>query len=197
MDYQEKVFAVVDYVLSGHNITETAKYFNCGRPYIISLLDEVRIKEGQFYNFELASKIENTLQELTIAARKMAGQKGRPPLSLTKEEVINCIFDIIFKGATTRSLGASHNCSAVTIFQSIKRTISSSFINIIGDVRKIGAKNSRNPMFPYMVYEWLFSKETIARLCDPEDIEIISILYELAVSSYGFKRRDCEEAWTR
>lgn len=197
MDYQEKVASAIDYVLSGHNITETAKHFNCGRPYIISLLDEVRIKEGKFYNPELATKIENTLQELTAQVRKMAGQKGRPPLSLTKEEVINCIFDIIFKGESTRSLGASHNCSAVTISKSIKRTVSQDFISIIGDIRKIGAKNSRNPMFPYMVYEWLFSKETVDRLSDPEDIEILSIIYELAVSSYDFERRDCEEAWTR
>lgn len=197
MTKKEEVMDIVAYILEGHSITEAAANFDTSRKTINKLLDKVRIKEGEFYSRYLAKLIEESLAISTSQIRTLAGQKSRREEVLSEEEIIASIFDIIFENKTTRDLGLKYNCSHTTISKGIKKLNCAKISEIIGDARKIQAKYHGKPMYQYMIFRWLFSPNIISTIQDEKTINILSQIYELAITSYQFKRRDCEELWTR
>lgn len=198
MAKKEEVMDIVAYILEGHNITEAAEHFNTSRKTINKLLDKVRIKEGEFYSRYLAKLIEESLAISTSQIRTLAGQKSRREEVLSEEEIIASIFDIIFENKTTRDLGLKYNCSHTTISNGIKKLNCAKISEIIGDARKIQAKyHGNSTAWQYMIFRWLFSPNMISTIQDEKTINILSQIYELAITSYQFKRRDCEELWTR
>ena len=64
------VMTIASYILSGHNITETALYFNKSRKAIYNYLDVIMNQDSNFYNKSLAEKITLTLEKLKLEARK-------------------------------------------------------------------------------------------------------------------------------
>lgn len=197
MKHKEDVMNVVAYVLDGHNVTETAEYFGVNRALIISLLDEVRIKEGRFYDENLGSLIEETLMILTTNARSLAGIKSKRELVLSEDEVIDCIFEIIFEGATTRELGIKYNCSHTSVSVAIKRLDCPIVVRIVGLARQLRRKFGGNKMYAYMVFKSIFSSDILKNVNDTKAFDILSQIYELAITTYQFKRRNCEDLWTR
>lgn len=197
MTKKEEVMNVVSYVLDGHNITETAVNFNVSRDYINKLLDEVRISSGKFYDEALGKVIEQTLVTLTLQARSLAGQKGKREAVLSYEEVIACLFEIIFEGATTRELGAKYDCSHTSISNAIKMLNSSVVVQIVGISRQLKRNFGGHKMYPYMVFRSVFSSDVLKDINDSKTFDILSQIYELALATYQFKRRNCEELWTR
>lgn len=197
MTEQEKVMQIVAYVLDGHNVSETAQYFKVGRPKIISMLDEVRIKEGKFYSRYLSELIERSLLNTISEDRTEAGQISRREEVLSEEEAIGSIFDIIFEGATTRELGVKYNCSHTSIVNAIKKLNCPKINEIIGEARQLKIKYRNNPMYHYLIFKWLFNSDVVSTISDSKTIAILSQIYELAIDNYQFKRRGSEELWKR
>lgn len=196
LDY-DTVMQVVHYVLDGHNVTETSQYFGVSRGTIDSILNLVRLEGQKYYQAELAKQIETTLEQLVSNARKEAGSKSHRPEILSEEDVIDVIYCIIFLGYNTRVLGKKYHCSNMTISNAIKRLDNPKIQEIIGDARILYSKYKTNPMYSYIAFRRVFNSDKLSTIQDEETLFILRSLYERAIEEFGYKRRDCEQVWTR
>lgn len=190
------VASVVAYILNGHNIKDAVNHFKVSKTVITEVLDTVRIKDNSFYSESIGTRIEETLKELTIIARKEAGRKGKSKEVLTSENIIDCIYNIIFHGFTTRMLAEKYFCSNMTISNAIKKLNKPEINHIIGEARQLYSKNKTNPTYSQMIFEWLYGYQ-ILKIEDAETLAILKIIYEQALMEFCFERKDYEIAWKR
>ncbi len=115
------VMTIASYILSGHNITETALYFNKSRKAIYNYLDVIMNQDSNFYNKSLAEKITLTLEKLKLEARKSAGAKSKRRQVLSDADVYQIINQILTNRMPLRTIAKQYNCSHTTVAKAIKR----------------------------------------------------------------------------
>ena len=85
------------------------------------MLDEVRKEDGLFYNEILAEKISLVLTKVLLEARAEAGRKHKGKFMISDEEAEEMLNQIIYGGASLRSLAKDRDCSHTTIANAISR----------------------------------------------------------------------------
>lgn len=175
MRSRESVMEVVDFVLAGNNITESATAFNCSRKTINNILDMVRNEDGPYYNEILKKRIYLTLEKLTLEARKRAGSKSRRNLVISDEEAWQMIEKIIYEGATLRDLAAEKGCSHTSVANAIARVSNDETLKAIEKARMcIPMTTSENEHYK----KALDILESLRESMNPDIYDEIKTLYE-------------------
>lgn len=118
---KEKILAVANFIISGHSIEEAMQEFQTSGRTINRMLDEVRKEDGLFYNEILAEKISLVLTKVLLEARAEAGRKHKGKFMISDEEAEEMLNQIIYGGASLRSLAKDRDCSHTTIANAISR----------------------------------------------------------------------------
>lgn len=193
----DTVMEVVQYVLENHNITDAAVHFQTSRNKIYSILDMVRIEGHPYYNEAIAKELEKSLLQSKLDARSKAGSISHRPRSLNDDDVISVIYSILFEGSNTRMLGEKYGCSCMTISNAIKNLKCPKMKEIIGDARAIYSRYRLNPLYPRIIFCWLFSPSTLSSIQDEKALDILYNLYEKSIAEFGFEMEGYGETWKR
>ncbi len=118
------VMDIVNYILDGHNITETANYFGVARKTIYNYLSIITDQNSKDYNEILTEKINLVLEKLKLEARKKAGEKSKRKQALSDADTYLIIEQILTNKLPLRMLAKMYNCSHTTIANAIKRVAS-------------------------------------------------------------------------
>ena len=123
------VMSVANYILEGHNITDTAEHFGKSRKYIYNALNLIT-------DNLLKEKIALTLEKLKLQARKKAGETSKRKEVLTDKEVIEIINQILTNNLPLRTLAKMYNCSHTTIANTVKRVADDKTLKEIQEIYK-------------------------------------------------------------
>lgn len=130
---REKILAVANFIISGHGIEEAMQEFQTSSRTINRMLDEVRKEDGLFYDEILAEKISLVLTKVLLEARAEAGRKHKGKFMISDEEAEKMLNQIIYEGASLRSLAKDRGCSHTTIANAISRVAAE-------EVKKVNVK---------------------------------------------------------
>ncbi len=74
---KENILEVVNYIIEGHTIEETALYFNKSTSSIKKYLAKFRNKDSEFYNPVLVEKLSLAQAKIRLERTKLGGSVGK------------------------------------------------------------------------------------------------------------------------